>query len=412
MSRSRPPRRPGRPATTSSSLRPTGRGVATLIGGLAAAVAGWLLGLPELTVLATAAAATVLAGAMSVGARRFPLELVRSARPARLQVGEPCEIRLTATNSSNRNSPVVELADDVGRSGRARLMLAPVPPGGRTTATYALPTDRRGVHQVGPLTWTVTDPFGLSTRATVEHRRLAITVTPRTWELAPLPPAPGDEPDHGTRSLTSAATLDEEFASLRDYVPGDDIRRIHWRSTARRGSPVVRQFDVPWQRRTTIVADLRLDRHDDASFERMISVVASLVELAARRDELTRLVSSATGDTGFLEASEHLDDLLDRLTVVEPELRGGEAPGPLVSRSLVAPGAGGRVVSCIGGVTAAEQSALDIAGQRGGLHVVVSTATGGEVIVPNAHVVNWDGRDALERVWARAIAPLRPVGAT
>ena len=81
--------------------------------------------------------------------------------------------------------------------------------------------------------------------------------------------------------MTSSSTVDEEFASLREYVSGDDFRRIHWPSTARLGTPVVRQFDVPWQRRTTVLVDLRAAAHDDRSFERAVTAAASVVELAA-----------------------------------------------------------------------------------------------------------------------------------
>jgi uncharacterized protein (DUF58 family) len=369
----------------------------------AAAVAvaiAWTLGLPELSVVAAAAAAVVVLGAAQVLVRRVPLEIHRTARPARLQVGTPCEVRLVVTNPGPRASPVLDLADDVGRFGVARLLLAPVRPGASTVATYSLPTERRGLHHVGPLTTTVHDPFGTARRSRVHPTRTSVVVTPRTWPLAPLPPAPGDEPDHGTHALTTASTLDEEFAALRDYVPGDDIRRIHWRSSARRGSPVVRQFDVPWQHRTTIVADLRADRHDDASFERLVSCVASLLELSARRSELVRLVTSEVTPSGFSSAAEVLDEEIDRLAVLAPS-SSRVTPGQLVAwLARRSSAGGGRLVTCVGGLLDGEQVALGDAGRSNGVHVVVSTRGGrGGVAIPGARLVEWDGSTGLDERW-------------
>ena len=201
-----------------------------------------------------------------------------------------------------RRSAVTRIIDDAARFGhgaaRRSRRSARVQPASRTTP---LPTTRRGLHHVGPLTTTVEDPFGLARRTHTDTRRAAVVVLPRTWALTPLPSVAGDEPEHGTAALTSASSIDEEFAALRDYVPGDDIRRIHWRSTARRGAPVVRQFDVPWQRRTTVLLDLRAGP-DDSSFERAVSAAASVVQLAARRDELVRLATTGDVDAAFVPA--------------------------------------------------------------------------------------------------------------
>ncbi len=382
----------------SFSLSPRGLGV--LAAAAAAIAAAWTLGLPELSIVAAAAAAVVVVGAVQVLVRRVPVDLQRTARPSRLEVGEPCEIRLAVTNRSRRASPVIALADDVGRFGAARLLLAPIRPGGSTVATYSLPTDRRGLYQVGPLTMTLHDPFGTARRSRVDHARTSVVITPRTWTLAALPPAPGDEPDHGTHSLTTASTVDEEFATLRDYVPGDDIRRIHWRSSARRGSPVVRQFDVPWQHRTTVIVDLRADRHDDASFERLVSCVASLFELAARRAELIRLVTTEVTPNGFWPAAEVLEEQLDRLAVLAPS-PSKVTPGQLLSWLARRSNAGGgRLVSCVGGLVETEQVALADAGRVSGLHMVVSTRGGrGGLAVPGAHLVEWDGTAGLDEVW-------------
>ena len=293
----------------------TRTGALVVLGCVGAAVLAWLFGLPEVATLAAAGLVMVGVAVVWVRAGSPRLVIARAARPPRLEIGERCEIRLVTRNPHRRHSPVITLEDRVGRHGTARLVLAPLAPGDRSVATYSQPTARRGLHHVGPLTTTVEDPFGLARRSRRDEQILSVIVLPRTWHLSTMPAAPGDEPEHGTHALTSASTVDEEFAALRDYVPGDDVRRIHWRSTARRGAPVVRQFDVPWQRRTTVLLDLRAGI-DEAAFERAVSAAASVVQLVSRRDELVRLVTTSGADSGFVPAAEQLDELLDRLAVV------------------------------------------------------------------------------------------------
>lgn len=363
-----------------------------------------MLGLPELSVLAAAAVAVVVIGIAQVLLRNVRLDVLRTARPSRVAQDDPCEIRLAVKSSGRRQSPVVELTDDAGIFGSARLKLAPIRPGATTVATYSLPTNRRGRFLVGPMTVALEDPFGTARRTRVDRRRTAVIVTPRTWPLVAMPPAPGDEPDHGTHSLTTASTVDDEFASLRDYVAGDDIRRIHWRSSARRGTPVVRQFDVPWQRRTTVIADLRADRHDSASFERLMSCVASIFELAAERAELIRLVTTDETSATYRPAEVVLEMQLDRLATLGPS-NSHTPPDQLlawIGRSSTS--RGGRVVTCVGGLIAAEQTALADAARPSGLHVVVSTRSGsGGVAVPGALLVEWDGSTGLDEVWNRVM---------
>lgn len=374
-------------------MRITRRGVLVLAAAPPLALLAWLLGLPEAAILAVGAVAVVVAAYLWVLAHRPELEIRRSARPARCTVGDVCQIQLQTRNRATRRSPVVVLNDDVGRHGSAQLHLGPLDPGTGATATYSLPTDRRGLHRVGPLTSTVTDPFGLARATRVDSSCITVIVLPRTWALTPLPAAPGDEPEAGVRALTSLSTVDEEFSSLRAYVPGDDIRRIHWPTTARTGSPVMREFDLPWQHRTTIVLDLRAAVHRGNSFERAVSVAASLVELAAARGELVRLVTSGGAEagvptgaqdtaSGFVSARDRLDPLMDRLAGVVP----GEVPdgadgtdGPRSGPTLIdvvrqlGPSATGRLVVCSGDLDQVDRLELEQASARFGLRVLVST---------------------------------------
>lgn len=387
----------------------TRTGTALVVGALAAAVLAWLFGLPELATLAAAGLVLCVVAVAWVAVGSKPLTVARSARPPRLEVGDPCEIRLVTRNPHHRASPVTTLDDRVGRHGNAQLVLAPLGPGERCVATYSLPTSRRGVHHVGPLTSTVQDPFGLVRRARTDDRVLTVMVLPRTWALGSMPAAPGDEPEHGTHALTSASTVDEEFAALRDWVPGDDVRRIHWRSTARRGAPVVRQFDVPWQRRTTVLLDLR-SGPDETSFERAVAVAASVVRLVAESDELVRLVTTDGTDSGFVPAVEHLDELMDRLAVVTVEPPRRDRPHPLLGTlGQLDRGGTGRVVTVSAGIGDADATGLSGVTRNVGLHVVVTTApTPPRLTGPALVHVRAEVGVEVDRSWQQAAA--QPVG--
>lgn len=393
-------------------MRLTRHGLGLLLAALGAVVIGWMLGLPELTALAAAGIVAVVLAVVWVQLRPPRLELRRDARPPRLSVGHHCEIRLSARNTGRRPSPVMTVVDQVGPGRTARLVLPPLHPGARCVSSYTLPTPRRGLHHVGPLTSSVEDPFGLARRAHVDPHVIGVMVLPHTVVLEGMPAAPGDEPEHGTHALTSASSVDEEFAALRDYVAGDDVRRIHWPSTARRGAPVVRQFDVPWQRRTTVLLDLRAGP-DEASFERAVSVAASVVELLARRDELVRVVTTAGSDSGFVPAAEHLDDLMDGLAVVAVDPPRRERPDPLVGTwSQLAGERTGRLVTATAGLTDTDVAALGQRTRGVGLHVLCSTAgRAPSVHAPATLAVHHDGHRPLDRCWQDLLEP-EAVGAT
>ena len=100
-------------------------------------VAGaWLLGQPELAAAAAAAAAVLVVAAVTVRSRRPTLELGRTLHPARVALGEPCEVHLSIRNAGRRRTPVLALDDDAGVFGLARLGIAPVPVGATRDASY------------------------------------------------------------------------------------------------------------------------------------------------------------------------------------------------------------------------------------------------------------------------------------
>ncbi len=426
-------------------MRLTRAGVVAVLAVPALASVAWLFGQPELAIAAVALCVCLLAAAISVALGRARLELHRRIAPARVRLGEPCQVQITVRNIGRRRTRVLGIRDDVGAFGEACLHLAPLQAGAGSLATYSFPTQRRGLHSVGPLSVEVEDPFGLvRRRQTIAELHTAIVLA-QTWPLAPLPGASGDEPEQGSRGVPSTSTVDEEFASMRQYAAGDDIRRIHWRTTARTGQLVVRQYDQPWQRRTTVLLDVRrrpyssqhdADRFDDSAFERAVSTAASLVQRSADSGEMVRLLTTDGGDSGMVVAVEQLDGLLDRLAALHPVAeQTGAGTSPSAVLAPLGTRASGRLVTVTGRLSRQELDGCSNVAPGFGLRVIVHTDSGsgtasstdtgatrrdgsGLGAAPHASAtttVNWDGTRTLTAVWETAIAshlgPTRPFDA-
>jgi uncharacterized protein (DUF58 family) len=111
----------------------------------------------------------------------------------------------------------------------------------------------------------------------------------------------------------------DEFAALRVYVPGDDLRRVHWSTRARRGTRMVRQNERPRQPRCTVLLDVRSASYESDEFERAVELAAGYVSAAITQGDETRLVSTAGLDSHPGIGAGHLDLLLQELALVELE---------------------------------------------------------------------------------------------
>lgn len=390
--------------------RPSRNGLLLIAASIVVGITGWILGQPELTVLAITGALALVGALVWVRFAPVRLEVTRRVRPDRIRVGDEARVLLRCRNTAPHATAVLRLSDVV-RRGRAdepssavRLAVAPIPSGATRDASYRLPGRTRGVHTIGPLEVEVEDPFALASARLAIPTRAAVVVLPRTWPLDPLPSTLGDEPDDGTTATLSRSNTDEEFASLRAYEPGDDIRRIHWRSTARTGRLVVQQYDQPWQRRTTVVLDTRRHAHDAPGFERAVAAAASVVELAARTGERIRLVTADGVDSTMVSAESNESDLLDRLAAVAVTGIGSMA----ATMAALRPTATGRIVVCTGTLDEVGHAGLSDATRPWDVRVLVATGA----VTPSADtsppaLVHWvDGAD-LATVWRRGTAELR-----
>lgn len=266
--------------------RPVPRGPLTPAGWTVLAVAvaayagGALLGYRFL-----AACGVGLAGLLVVGAAwvvlRPRVDLTRTVDPDRVSVGEPALGRIDVRNRSRLPSVPFVAVDRVGRE-QVSLPVGALPPGGMRPVYYPIPTVRRGRVPLGPLTVERRDPLGLLRRARPVAAPALLWVHPRVHRAASLPV--GIVLDFEARTTANARLGTLTFSALRDYVPGDDPRRIHWRTTARAGHLIVKEHIDTTEPTTTVLLD-NVGLPDDALFEEAVEVAASVyhsVEVSGR----------------------------------------------------------------------------------------------------------------------------------
>lgn len=285
-------------------------------GGAALLIAGRVLGLVELFVLGVVAVALLVGALLLVTSARLELQVGRTVHPSRVQVGTSSRVDLSIRNLRANGTPVLRLRDPVSGTRGADLLVPPLGRGERTIAAYRLPTDRRGLLRVGPLDVVVGDPFGLTNVTTVAAPAVEVTVYPHVDQIPPLPYTTGHDPLAGARQPNSLGRSGEDFYALRPYVIGDDLRRIHWPSSARHDELLVRQQELPWQGRTTVVLDVRKAAHSGESLEVAVSAAASIVAATARRNDLVRLVTTAGTDSDFAPGSDHVEAIMEHLAIV------------------------------------------------------------------------------------------------
>ncbi len=324
-------------------------------GAVVLAAAGRLFGVLELFVLAAAAGFLLIFAIGFVALMRLRVAVGRELTPPRVYAGTPSRVELAVRNDGSRRTPVLRVFDPVTGTRGAELLMSPLSPAGVTHAAYRLPTDKRGIVVVGPMEISVSDPFGLAMSTIVAAPRDELTVYPPIDTIVPVPQTTGFDPHAGAEHPSALGRTGEDFYALRQYVVGDDLRRVHWPSTARRDELMVRQDELPWQGRVTVLLDVRKATHSPASLELAVSAAASIVAASWKRRDLVRLATTDGIDFGFAEGAAHVEAVMEHLAVV-PGCPGGTLRGML--DSLAQTTSSGALVAVVGMVSDAELAML------------------------------------------------------
>ena len=294
----------------------TRSGRTLLLGVVALVVVARFLGTLELYLLAGMAMVAVVAAFLLTVTRRLRLRIDRQVSPSRVRAGVPARVDLTVENEGSRASPVLRILDRVGDGPGGNLLLAPLRRSATTTISYALPTARRGPLAIGPLELTHGDPLGLASATIVGAPRAEVLVFPSLVDLAPLRAGSGTLTGSDRQVVRSVAPSGDEFFALRPYVLGDELRRVHWRNSARTDELVVRQEERPRQGQVVVVLDVRRDGYDEPGFERAVSAADSALHAAWAGGDVVRFLTSNGGDSGPITQRSQLDAIEERLARV------------------------------------------------------------------------------------------------
>lgn len=311
---------------------------------LVAAAGAWLLSRTlAVDELAMGALAMLALVALAIGYTRVASTRVAARRhvhPTRLFYDAEGTVELEIRNDGRVPTATLLVEDQVpsALSDPARFVVDSLRPGASQTLHYDLHARLRGRYPIGPATVRLRDPFGVAERPVRFGRVDEVIVYPPVWALpAGVLPRSGR---FGTASEGSARphASSGEFANIREYVRGDDLRKVHWKSTARRGKLMIKQEEIPQEAQATIVLDGRRNAHRgtgaSSTFEHAVAAAASASYHLAERRYGLKLVTGPVTDP---PATVPWEIILERLAVVHPLSAGSLVP---VWRQL-AKGAGG-----------------------------------------------------------------------
>lgn len=253
--------------------------VVTPAGWLVAAVAGVALVLSlvfawqEFTYLAAVLiAALVLSMLFLFGRASYGVFI--ELNPRRVVVGDRAMGRMVVTNTGSRGLAPTRMELPVGR-GLAEFQLPAMKPKEEHEELFAVPTNKRAVIVAGPAESVRGDQLGLMRRSLKWADAVDLFVHPRTVRLVPT--AAGLVRDLEGQVSKKITNNDIAFHALRPYVPGDDRRYVHWRTSARIGQLMVRQFEETRRTQLTMIHTTRSELYaSEEEFELAISVTASI----------------------------------------------------------------------------------------------------------------------------------------
>lgn len=246
----------------------------------------------------------------------------RNLSSPQVEAGQTAHVEVEMGSTGRRTGQLVveeEVAAALGCTHR--FVVDPLEPGAPTTLSYPVRTDSRGRHLLGPLHVRVTDPTRMVDLHQTVPSTTSVLVTPRT---EPLPRIPlrgrwAGAGENRTRDLQGGGS---PGATIREYHLGDDLRRVHWPTSARTDELMVRREEQQWQSRCTLLLDNRRSSHRGhgaaSSMETAVRAAASMICNLVLLDFEVRLVSATGGSHGWHQGSRGatLPEQMERLALL------------------------------------------------------------------------------------------------
>ena len=274
-----------------ATVSPLGRTVAVLA--VVCWVAGARWGWKELLIVASIAIALlVIAALFTIG--QLDLTSQIGVEPSRVVVGDRAAGSLNLHNNRNRAARSLRVELPVGRAA-AVYSVPHLAANGEVEELFVVPTNRRAIIPVGPVSTVQGDPLGLYRRTRIWSAQEEIYVHPTTTGLSTI--ASGLMRDLEGQTTQHLSPSDIAFHTLRDYVPGDDRRHVHWKSSAKNGRLLVRQYVDTRRSHLAVLLSIDLDEYaSEDEFELAVSCAASVAVQATRDDQTLSLF---VGDQRF-----------------------------------------------------------------------------------------------------------------
>ncbi|HEU5419755.1 MAG TPA: DUF58 domain-containing protein [Streptosporangiaceae bacterium] len=334
----------------------TTRGTSFLTAGAATILAGLLLGTRALLSVGVALILLPMIARLAAGRSRYRLGCTRSISPPRVPAGQVATVTLRLENASRLPTGLMLAEDSVpyALGTRPRYVLDGIERGGARELSYPLRSDLRGKFEIGPLEIRIADAFGVVELGRSFSSRTTFVVTPRVVQL-PRTFSSSSWAGDGDGLTRTTAAAGEDDVIPRSYRDGDELRRVHWRSTARYGELMVRREEQRWRNRALLFLDTRRVVHTGtglaSSFEFAVSAAASIGVHLARQGLDGQLIT----DTGAFDSGGIFEDvLLDSLAVIKASAQRDLARGLTGLRA----GDGGLIVAVTGQLSAGEARQL------------------------------------------------------
>ncbi len=327
--------------------------------GITAVVCAIVLGQPGLFRVGILLVVLPLVTAFVVSRGRYQLALTRSVSAQVVHAGQPAQVALTLTNEGHvpTGSLLLEESLPYALGARPRFVMTGVRHSWSRRVSYQVRSELRGRYELGPMSLSVSDPFGLVELHRTFQDSALLTVTPK---VVPLPAIPlgGVIDGSGDSRPRAFAGGSAEDVTVREYRRGDDPRLVHWRSSARTGELMVRREEQPWQARATLVLDNRWSAHRGSgaasSFEAAVSSAASIAFHLSSRGFMVRLATTggetASGSPWHTGAG--ANTLLESLAVID------YADSEAIDTSWLGVGTGGLTVAVWGALKESESAVL------------------------------------------------------
>jgi uncharacterized protein (DUF58 family) len=302
-------------------------GLGALLAGVAALATGLTLDWLSFDLLGLGLLAVVVLGFAAV-ARPSRLVIDREIQPPRVPKGSPAIAFLTFANRGRRTVPVAVATQPFG-SQRVRTVIPKLRGGERGTRAYRLPTTQRGIFDVQPVEVTRRDSFELFRMSRKHGRAERIWVYPRVLGFRPLPTGQTRHLEGPSSDTSPQGNI--TFHRLREYVAGDDLRLVHWRSSARAGKLLVKHNVDTSQPYSVVLFDQRPSLYTEESFEQAVDVAASvLVASAVNKAPVELRLTDGTVIGG--PRVRDVTALIDHMTGVEADAEGSLQPHLLTLR--------------------------------------------------------------------------------